>query len=120
MAISATANCKEPMATSNRAGHRTKVDALSGRPALHVFDVALQRPQQELPGLLGLLAGQNPGTHHPAQRRTVRGVLQVVRDGSGELVVAHLVAEIPEQLLVLSPSASSNRSSRWMLPYFSR
>jgi hypothetical protein len=82
----------------DRASHRSKVDTLGGRPALHVGDVALQRPQQELPCLLGLVAGQNPGAHHPTQRRAVRGVRQVVGDGPGELVGRHFVAESPEQL----------------------
>src|SRR5450631_481079 len=83
----------------DRASHRPKVDAFGGRPALRVADVALQSPQQELPCLLGLVAGQNPGAHHPAQRRAVRGVRQVIGDGPGELVGRHLVAEIPEQLV---------------------
>ena len=45
----------------DRAGHRAEVDALGGRAALHVGDVAVQRLLQELPRLLGLVPRQHPG-----------------------------------------------------------
>src|SRR5204863_3129769 len=82
----------------HRPGHRPEVHTLGGGPALNVSDVALQRLLQEPPGLLGLVTGQDPGGDHAAERGAVRGALEVIGDGAGELVGAHLVAEVAHQL----------------------
>ena len=81
-----------------RPGHHPHVDALLGRAALDVADVALERHEEALPRALRVQRGQDAGVGDEAQRRAVRGAPVVVLDVLRAVSGAELVAEPLEQI----------------------
>src|SRR5512132_3823003 len=77
------------------------MDPFGGRSALGVGDVALERLEQELPGAASIGARKHPRMHHAAQRRAVRGPVEVVVDRSRDRVLLEVVSEAREELAEL-------------------
>src|SRR5207342_2187648 len=71
--------------------------------SLYIGDVTLQRLLQESPGLVGGVAGQDPGGHDGAECGAVGGACQVVIDSPGQLFLAYLVTKMSEQTAELVP-----------------
>ena len=79
-------------------GHGGDVNPLCRGPALDVGDIGHQDLLEVTHGSLAVAAGEHPGVHHPGQCRTVRGPVQVVVHGSGNLFRGEPIAQPGEQL----------------------
>ncbi|GAA0271507.1 hypothetical protein GCM10010302_06370 [Streptomyces polychromogenes] len=79
------------------ARHGAQVDPLAGGATLDVRDVAEEYPLTVLPGVRALLAGQHAAVDEAAERRSVAGARQVVRDGRPPHRVVGPVVEPGEQ-----------------------
>ena len=80
------------------AGHRTKVNAFTGRAALRVLEIRIEGVQQVFPGTQPVCARQYPCVDDVAQRRTVRGSGSIMLHGREQLSGPEAVAEPGEQI----------------------